>query len=241
MKKFAAFDIDGTLIRWQLYHALVDNLIKNGYEDPKAWEQIYLSRMNWKTRSHTESFKEYEHTLIEVYDQILTSISVEQFNEVARDVFEEYKDQVYIYTRELIKNLKAKDYLLFAISGSQQEIVKMIADYYGFDDFSGSIYAQKDGKFTGAVVLPHLNKNIVLAEMAKKHNATFSGSYAVGDSIGDAKMMEIVENPIAFNPEKKLFEYAESKEWKVVIERKNMCYEMEHQDGKYQLVKTNAG
>jgi phosphoserine phosphatase len=125
---------------------------------------------------------------------------------------------------------------LFAISGSQTEIVKMIADYYGFDDFSGSIYVQKDGKFTGEVILPFLHKDKVLKELISKHKAVLKGSIAVGDSMGDVKMLETVENPIAFNPERKLFDHAKKSEWKIVVERKNMVYELENQDGKYELV-----
>jgi phosphoserine phosphatase len=139
MRKFAAFDIDGTLIRWQLYHALVDRLVKEGYSNPEAWWRVHQSRMSWKTRSHAEAFKAYEHELINVYDNILTSLKVSQFNAVVDAVFDEYKDQVYVYTRDLINELKAKNYLLFAISGSQKEIVSKIASYYGFDDFSGSM------------------------------------------------------------------------------------------------------
>jgi HAD superfamily hydrolase (TIGR01490 family) len=241
MKRFAAFDIDGTLIRWQLYHALVDGLIKRGYAQPSAWEQVHESRMNWKTRSHAESFKAYEHELIGVYDKILTSLSVGQFNEVVDLVFDEYKDQVYVYTRELIKDLKKRGYLLFAISGSQIEIVKKIADYYGFDDFSGSMYVQKNGKFTGKVILPHLNKDKVMDEFVNKHKAAYKGSIAVGDSEGDAKMMMPVEQPIAFNPEQKLFMIAKERGWKVVVERKNIVYELENKNGKYEVVKTSAG
>jgi HAD superfamily hydrolase (TIGR01490 family) len=235
-RPFAAFDIDGTLIRWQLYHALVDELVKSGYAQASAWEHIHESRMSWKTRSHSEAFKAYEHEIINVYDQILTSLSVKQFNEVVEVVFDEYKDQVYVYTRELIKKLKEQNYLLFAISGSHIEIVEKIAKYYGFDDFSGSKYLQKDGKFTGKVILPTLNKDKVLDEFIAKFGAAKQGSIAVGDSIADAKMMDIVENPIAFNPEKKLFEYIGQKGWKIVVERKNMVYELENKDGKYQLV-----
>jgi HAD superfamily hydrolase (TIGR01490 family) len=241
MRKFAAFDIDGTLIRWQLYHALVDRLVKEGYSNPEAWTRIHQSRMSWKTRSHAEAFKAYEHELINVYDNILTSLKVSQFNAVVDAVFDEYKDQVYVYTRDLINELKAKNYLLFAISGSQKEIVSKIASYYGFDDFSGSMYEQKQGKFTGKVTLPHLNKNKVLNELIAKHDARLEDSVAVGDSIGDASMMELVQLPIAFNPEAKLFNAAKEKGWKVVIERKNMIYNLEHHNGKYQLVQTNAG
>lgn len=238
-RKFAAFDIDGTLIRWQLYHALVDRLVKKGHAAPQAWSRIHESRMSWKTRTHTEAFKAYEHELIGIYDNILTSLSVKQFNEVVDEVFDEYKEQVYVYTRELIRDLKSLGYLLFAISGSQTEIVKKIADYYGFDDYSGSIYVQKDGRFTGKVILPHLHKDKVLKEFINKHHASLQSSMAVGDSESDARMMRLVERPIAFNPEAKLFKIAKEKNWKVVVERKNMIYELESRDGKYELVKTN--
>jgi phosphoserine phosphatase len=54
-------------------------------------------------------------------------------------------------------------------------------------------------------------------------------------------MLEMVDEPIAFNPEQHLFEHAKRKGWKIVVERKNMFYEMELSDGKYQLVKASAG
>jgi phosphoserine phosphatase len=52
-------------------------------------------------------------------------------------------------------------------------------------------------------------------------------------------MMEMVKLPIALNPEKKLYEHAKQHGWKIVLERKNMFYELESKDGKYQLAKTN--
>jgi phosphoserine phosphatase len=53
-------------------------------------------------------------------------------------------------------------------------------------------------------------------------------------------MLKLVENPTAFNPEKKLFDHAAKQGWKIAIERKNVSYELERADGKYQLVKTNS-
>jgi phosphoserine phosphatase len=44
-KKFAAFDIDGTLIRWQLYHAIADNLVKLGFIAPVKFQEIKDARI----------------------------------------------------------------------------------------------------------------------------------------------------------------------------------------------------
>lgn len=235
-KPFAVFDIDGTLIRWQLYHAIADALARLGYFDPESFKSVRQARMLWKQRAYDESYQDYESRLVKAYDQLLTNLTVEQFNEAAEAVFNEYKDQSYIYTRDLIKKLKKKGYLLFAISGSQIEIVKKIAKYYGFDDYVGSKYQRINGRFTGEKKLAKGNKHLILNTLVKKHEATYSQSVAVGDSEGDISMLEAVERPIVFNPTKILFEIAKNRNWTIVIERKNMIYELKAKDGSYILV-----
>lgn len=240
MKKFAVFDIDGTLIRWQLYHALADSLVKLGYIAPVKFQNIKDARMVWKRREDSDSFKRYEIELVKLYENILSEITVEQFEKAAQAVFEEYKDQVYTYTRDCIKKLKQEGRLLFAISGSQAQIISKMAEYYGFDDFVARVDQQSKGRFTGKSVTPIFTKDKILKELVKRNEATFDDAIAVGDSYSDIKMLELVKNPIAFNPEQALFEYAKKNGWKIVIERKNMVYELEKTDGKYELVKTNS-
>jgi phosphoserine phosphatase len=189
-RPFAVFDIDGTLVRWQLYHALVNSLIKNGFTDEALYPLIHESRMTWKNRKHPEAFKEYELELVKLYDNSL------------------------------------------------KQVIEKIARYYKFDDYVGRIEHRKEERFTGTSSTPIFNKDAVLEKLVANHNVNFKGSLAVGDSMSDSKMLELVEQPIAFNPEKKLFDYARQKKWKIVVERKNMIYELESQDGKYELVKT---
>lgn len=183
--------------------------------------------MDWKRRERSDSFKLYETKLVKLYSKAMSQITPAQFDQAAEQVFEEYKDQVYTYTRQLIKKLRTKGYLLFAISGSQVELISKIADYYGFDDFVGTQYVRRGGKFTGEVKAPLGKKDQVLKEMVKQHGASWAGSIGVGDSQGDIKMMSATERPIAFNPERELFEHAKAHGWPIVIERKNMFYELE--------------
>ncbi|MEK7095706.1 MAG: HAD family phosphatase [Patescibacteria group bacterium] len=238
-RPFAVFDIDGTLVRWQLYHAIAEALAKRGHIDAKTRQKIKNARMVWKVRTHNESFAAYQTELIAAYEKLLLDLSYKDFNQAAKTVFEQYKDQVYIYTRELIKKLKKDGYLLFAISGSQIEIVSKIAKYYGFDDCVGTVYAHEKDKFTGAVTIHLGGKHVVLQELITKHHASLAGSVAVGDGAREISMLEMVETPIAFNPEKNLFDHAKGKGWKIVIERKNMVYELEKQNGRYILVKAS--
>lgn len=234
---FAAFDIDGTLIRWQLYHAIADQLAKNGHIDKQSYKTMKDARMAWKRRTQA-SFKDYEALVIKTYEKVLASLSVEQFEDAVDAVFEEYKDQVYSYTRGLLTSLKAQGYLLFAISGSQDEIVKKIAGYYGFDDFVGTTYQRSGNNFTGAKTVAASHKDKALEELVDKHSASYKASLAIGDSLSDVAMMELVEQPIAFNPESRLLRHAIAKDWKIVIERKDAFYELKGRNGQYELAKT---
>lgn len=240
MRRFAVFDIDGTLIRWQLYHAVADALAKEGHIKPETYQAIREARMLWKRRSGESSFKGYERQLILMYEEVLRTLSLEQMEKAVDAVFDEYRDQVYTYTRKLIEKLKAKNYFLLAISGSQTEAVAKIADYYGFGDYVGTVYEYKAGSFTGHKTVGSLRKDLTLKRLVKKHSLDFEGSLAVGDSASDISMLELVEEAIAFNPEKELFEHAKDKGWKVIVERKNMVYEFKSSKGKYYLAETNA-
>jgi HAD superfamily hydrolase (TIGR01490 family) len=233
-RPYAVFDIDGTIIRWQLYHALADELARRGHLDPIQFQKVKQARMNWKKR--TASFNSYEMTLVNLIKVAITGISVDDLQQACRGVLAEYQDQVYIYTRDLIKELQSKNYLLFAISASQREVVGMLAEYYGFDDYGGSVYETKDGYFTGqSDILMSDRKPIYLKELIKKHGASQQGSIGVGDSESDIPMLSVVEQPIAFNPTQTLFEHATKAGWPIVLERKNMVYHLEPNDGKYQL------
>jgi HAD superfamily hydrolase (TIGR01490 family) len=240
-RPFAVFDIDGTIIRWQLYHAIGDRLAKQGIIEDKAFQQVREARMNWKRREGGEGFRQYEAELVKVFNQALVGLEVNQLAAIAQGVFEEYKDQVYTYSRDLILGLKEQNYLIFAVSGSPAVIVQMLAEHYGFDDFAATEFIAKDGRFTGEVNLSLGRKPELLQSLVAKHQATFRGSIGVGDSEGDIDMLELVEEPTALNPSKLLFQHAREQGWHIVLERKNMIYHLEPgSNGSYVLAQTNA-
>lgn len=238
MKKFAVFDIDGTLIRWQLYHVIVDRLVAVGELSSTDETRLKEARMKWKNREHHESFADYESVLIDIFEGSITKINPAKFDELVGSVIEEYKDQVYTYTRDLIKDLKSKGYFLLAISGSHHELVTELSRHYDFDDYVGTHYDRKDGRYSGEAYIASQHKAEILSDLIKKHDLTLSGSYAVGDSRSDAPMLRVVENPVAFNPDQNLFLEAKKHHWNIVVERKNMIYKLEYKDGNYLLAQT---
>ncbi len=235
-QKFAIFDIDGTVIRWQLFHSVVSELINRQQINEAAAASIKLAHATWKRRDSEDSFVTYEKVLVKAYFEAMQHISVPVHDAAIDSVFSEYKDQVYTYTRDLIRDLKARDYLLFAISGSQQEIVSKFADYYGFDAAVGAQLEQVDGQFTGNFVSPAQHgKQASLDKLLQQYDLGHAGSYAVGDTESDAVLLAAVENPIAFNPSAGLYKIARKRSWPIVVERKNVTYELGPHDGQYLL------
>ncbi len=241
MKKLAVFDIDGTLIRWQLYHAIVDRLASKKLLGPDAKEVLHEARMVWKRREHPEAFRGYEKALISVYEDALPHLSVDQFDAVVEEVATEYKEQVYTYTRSLAARVKKEGYLLLAISGSHEELVGHIARQYGFDYWVGTKYERSEGKFTGNKFVASRDKRSILDDFISKHDLSIKGSLGVGDSKSDAAFLNIVDEPIAFNPDRELFDIASGNGWKIVIERKNVIYQLERNNDSYELAKANQG
>lgn len=235
MRPFAVFDIDGTIIRWQLYHALGDKLAKRGLIDLDAFDKVRAARMSWKKRGPDNSFKAYELELIKAFDSSLKGMNETDFLSAADEVFDEYKDQVYKYTRDMIAELKSKNYLLFAISGSPSYLVNKLADYYEFDDSTATDYEVINGKLTGNMTLRFEDKPKCLRELVKKHGATFHDSIGVGDSEGDIAMLNTVHSATAFNPSQLLFDAAVEQGWQIVVERKNVIYKLDSKNGSYIL------
>ncbi|GAC1498412.1 MAG: HAD-IB family hydrolase [Candidatus Saccharimonadales bacterium] len=234
-RPFAVFDIDGTLIRWQLFHAMADALFDQGALNKTKYKSVAAAKAKWKRRIEASTYKDYEAQLVDLIDSSLPGLSLEALDSAALAVFKEYKDQVNTFCRDLIRELKSKDYLIFAISGSPSNIVKLLAKYYGIDDFAATNYLHKDGYLTGQVELSVGNKPELLTKLIRKHGVDRSASVGVGDSEGDISMLQMVESPIALNPSKLLFEHAKANGWPIVIERKNMIYRLEMRDGTYQL------
>jgi HAD superfamily phosphoserine phosphatase-like hydrolase len=182
--------------------------------------------MQWKNRKNDTSFSQYESVLIDAYLKTLQQIPVAAYQKIIDKVFEEYKDQLFVYSRDLLNDLKQKGYLLFAISGSHDDIVQKFASYHGFDAAIGAELTLKDGAFTGKIKTPVHSKYDALKKLLAQYDVCYINSIAVGDTASDVAILERVANPIAFNPDKTLYNIAKERGWKIVVERKNVIYEI---------------
>jgi len=239
-KQFAVFDIDGTLFRSGLYREVFFELIRMGALPEELHKQLADKETAWQKRAHGRAFGEFEQSMAEIFDEQLPNLKITDFEQAAAQVIQQHKDNVYVYTRDLVKSLNQQGFFLIAISGSQTEVLEPFAQHYGFDHWVGQHYERGTKYFTGHIRKTHKGKDKFLKEIIDDKNLSLADSVAVGDTGGDIDMLSMVEQPIAFNPENRLYQAAVKNGWKIVIERKNMIYELEKGTDEYTLSQANS-
>ncbi|OYX43389.1 hypothetical protein B7Y94_01615 [Candidatus Saccharibacteria bacterium 32-49-12] len=225
MQRFAVFDIDGTIFRWQLYHELFDELYNRNLISKDEAEPIFTARNSWRDRQAT--FTDYELALVGVMEKSIIGVKESALIEAADAIILSKGSQIYRYTTDLLDNLRRQGYIIMAISGSQEQIVERFARLYDITIVRGKRYDIEDGVIVGGGQAVYGHKAEILQELVNEHGLDWTDSYAVGDTSSDADMMELVANPIAFNPDRALYERARKEGWKIVVERKNIAYELE--------------
>jgi HAD superfamily phosphoserine phosphatase-like hydrolase len=228
MQKFAVFDIDGTFFRSHLYWEVVLEMARSKNLHSSINHRTLELYDLWKRRAHHRSFNDFDQQTIASIDQLIAELDPLEYDKALVRALPPMLDQVYIYTRDLAKKLKDEGYFLLAISGSRIEEVDIFAKHHGFDDWTGQQYQRSaDGKsYTGQVVKTYKDKHLILEQFVKKHNLTYDDSYGIGDTASDISLLEVVANPIAFNPNDELLAKAQSQGWPIVLERKNVIYQL---------------
>ena len=97
-----------------------------------------------------------------------------------------------------------------------------------FDEVFGSVY-ETNGKgcYTGKTIFePVKHKGHVVGQFISEKNMTLEGSFGIGDTESDISFLKMVAHPIAFNPNMNLEKAARRKKWKIVVEKKDVIYDI---------------
>lgn len=223
----AVFDIDGTVFRSSLLIELIEELIHRKILPESARDVYADAREDWLNRNG--EYEAFIRKVVQAFARNIKGVPYGDVADVAGEIIESRKGRVYRYTRDLIKELYQKDYFLLAISHSPKFIVDGFAYELGFHKSYGTFYETgAANRFTGEIEDEHIimNKSAILARAVEKENLTLHRSVGVGDTESDISMLAMVERPIAFNPNRILYRHAQKNSWEVVVERKDVIYEL---------------
>ncbi|OGZ66659.1 MAG: hypothetical protein A3C50_02110 [Candidatus Staskawiczbacteria bacterium RIFCSPHIGHO2_02_FULL_43_16] len=238
-QKVAIFDVDGTIFRSSLLIEVVRVLIENKIFPQKVRFTYEKSYQDWLDRKG--SYETYIMDVVKAFEGNLKILAHDDFMRAVKQVIAFHKNRTYVYTRGLIADLKKKGYFILAISHSPKELLDEFCAQWGFDKVYGRVYeVGKNGKFTGETLYKEeiSDKAKILKRFIEKATAvggvpseggkglSLADSYGVGDSESDIKFLTFVENPICFNPNGKLYEHAKKHGWQIVVERKDVIYNL---------------
>ena len=223
----AVFDVDGTLFRRGLLPALTRRLVDEGVFSERVREELSRDYYAWVERRG--SYETYDELVMELFLRELEGVSVAELRRCATVEVEAHGRRLHMYTRDMARRLKQAGYHLIAISGSPQEILDLVLKPLGFDRSWGTVLAQDDrGRYTGKVLQdPFKNKRQVLEMFLEDAGVNLEGSVGMGDTLSDIGFLEMVQTPIAFNPNRSLFEAARRWNWPIVVERKDVIYNLQ--------------
>ena len=228
MKKVAIFDIDGTIFRSSLLIQIVDRMIEEGIFSKNANADFARQKLAWLDRKG--DYDAYIMAVVKVFMANIKGVEYKEFSRIAEEVVAEQKDRVYRFTRDLIKEYKKKGFFLLAVSHSPKGVLDHFCKRLGFDKVYGMMYETgPSDRFTGEITELHfmLNKALVVKRAVEKEDLTLKGSVGVGDTESDIPFLELVSEPICFNPNAKLYAHAKRNKWRVVVERKDVVYEIQ--------------
>jgi HAD superfamily hydrolase (TIGR01490 family) len=226
-RRVAIFDVDGTIFRSSLLIQLVDTLIERKAFPESARAVFEKQRLKWLDREG--DYHEYIDAVVQAFKAHLKGVHYGELADAAEQLVQEQWKRDYRYTRDLIKELKEKGYYLLAVSHSPKTVLDKFCPRLGFNKTYGTVYEiGPQDLFTGVMSDEHLilNKAAIVKRAIEKENLTLAHSVGVGDTESDIPFLEMVAKPICFNPNLKLYKTAKRLGWNIVVERKDVIYNL---------------
>jgi HAD superfamily phosphoserine phosphatase-like hydrolase len=241
-RKFAVFDIDGTIARTSLLQQLIKVLVNRGKLPLGPAQEIENILHDFRQRISDDDFGDYMNKAVKImFDNMPKGMTIEEYDEIIDVIVKMSLTHTYVYTRQLIQTLKRNDYFLISISGSEMRAVGTFSKALGFDVWVGQVQYKSDGhKLTGEIETLGQPKDKILETIVNKFDLDLNNSMAIGDTSSDLPILDMVDNPVVFNPNQSLFKTARAKGWMIVIERKDMVYGLSLEDNQYVLKQVNV-
>lgn len=223
-KSIAIFDIDGTIFRSSLTIELFKHLTAKKIFGPGFMRKVRASEARWLNRQG--HYEKYIEDVAAAYQKAIIGKRKNDIVLASRKIVAAQKFRTYRYTKRLLEKIRGK-YFTIGISGSPLEIVNEYNKFLKFNKLYGWEFGlDEKSRYTGAVLhVPPRYKRELIVRYAQNHNLSFKGSIGVGDTESDIGFLDLVQKPVAFNPNLGLADAARKKNWTVVVERKDLIIE----------------
>lgn len=211
----AIFDLDNTLLGGDSDHAWGQFLADRGIVDGEAF-----------ARANDEFYRKYQSGDLDILEYLafalepLTHFSLDELAQLHRQFMAEYIEPMHLPAayRLLEKHRVAGDDLLI-ITATNSFITRPIAEAMGVPDMLATEPELAGDRYSGRVSgTPCFREGKVtrLREWLRETGHSLAGSYFYSDSHNDLPLLELVDNPVAVDPDETLRAVAEERRWPVI-------------------------
>ncbi len=207
-KSCAIFDLDGTIIRLSSEKVFLTYLLEHG-EIPIPNLFAWVSNLlKVKSLALAKSNKIY-----------LRGLEYSRLCQIARTCFaESLRDSISPRVAEVMQFHREEGRTVVLMSGSLSMLVQPFHEHFQTDIMVAHELEIVDGRLTGQRVGLHpyaQNKAKLALQLADTHGFDLRNSYAYGNHHTDAYKLELVGQPVAVNPERRLRKLAIEKDWEL--------------------------
>ena len=206
------FDVDGTLVKGQTQEILVRYLYKEGKVKFFFFIKIFLWFLIYKLNLVRDVFTIRKKTF-----ENFAGWKVTEFETLVEECFEkEIKPRIFPEGLKLIQLYKRENYEIILTSASLSNVVEVLREELGTTFTLSTKLAVEKGRFTGKIsglIAYGENKVKMAKELVHTNKMSLEGSYAYTDHISDLPLLELVDNPVVVNPDRKLRKIAMKNNW----------------------------
>jgi HAD superfamily hydrolase (TIGR01490 family) len=216
----AIFDLDNTLLGgdsdylWGMF--LVENSLVDGDHYAQENERFY---------------REYDEGTLDIFEFLQFSLkplsenSPELLHELRERFIQEQIEPIILQAgRDLIAKHEKSGDVMMIITATNSFVTSPIAESLGIEHLIATEPEMVDGRYTGKVAgEPSYREGKVnrLQTWLQQYNQTMEGSSFYSDSHNDIPLLELVDNPVAVDPDRALTQHATAKGWPIISLRDN--------------------
>jgi len=212
----AFFDVDGTLVHTTIVHYYI--YFRRRRLPPvvrSLWHAGFLVRC-----LHYLVLDRISRTKVnEVFYRNYRGLVANGLRARARDCFEAViRPNLFPEGEEKVREHREAGRDVALVTGSIDFIIAPLAEHLEVDHVEAPRLVEVGGRFTGALEGPAVGadeKRRRVVALAEQAGIDLAQSYAYGDSIADAPMLEAVGHPVAVNPDSALERLATERGWPI--------------------------
>lgn len=140
-----------------------------------------------------------------------------EFETLVEECFEkEIKPRIFPEGLKLIQLHNRENYEVILTSASLSNVIEVLRTELGTTFTLSTKLTVEKGRFTGKIsglIAYGENKVKMAKELVHTNKMSLEGSYAYTDHISDLPLLELVDNPIVVNPDRKLRKIAMKNNW----------------------------